>query len=58
MAICKACRETVDSLVALKIDGKTIKLCEECADRVREAAALAEASEGVMQDMMGFKGRR
>ena len=38
--------------------GKQLKLCEDCADRAREADEVAEASESVVQDMMGFKGRR
>ncbi len=30
-------------------------MCAECADRLREAGEIAEASESVMQGMMGFK---
>jgi len=33
-------------------------LCEDCADRAREEAEVAEASESVVQNMMEFKGRR
>jgi hypothetical protein len=33
------------------VDGRKQKLCEDCADRAREAAEIAEASEGVIQDM-------
>jgi hypothetical protein len=58
MAVCKACGDDVDALVALKVGGKTRKLCEDCADRAREQAAVAEESEAVVQQMMGFKGRR
>ena len=58
MATCKSCGEEVDQLVTVKVDGKSKKLCEDCADRAREAAEVAEASESVVQDMMGFKGRR
>jgi ribosome-binding protein aMBF1 (putative translation factor) len=58
MATCKECGEEADSLVAVKVDGKTKKLCEDCADRAREQAEVAEASEAVVQGMMGFKGRR
>jgi hypothetical protein len=42
----------------VKVEGKTKKLCEDCADRAREQAEVAEASEGAVQNMMGFKGRR
>jgi hypothetical protein len=58
MPICKGCDSEVDKLVSVKVDGKTKKLCEDCADRAREAAEIAEGSESVVQGMMGFKGRR
>ena len=58
MPTCKGCDEEVDALVSVKVDGKTKKLCEDCADRAREQAEIAEASESVVQGMMGFKGRR
>jgi ribosome-binding protein aMBF1 (putative translation factor) len=58
MPTCKSCGDEVEKLVTVKIAGKTKKLCEDCADRAREEAEIAEASEGVVQDMMGFKGRR
>ncbi len=37
---------------------ETKKLCESCADEARESEAVAEQSEAVVQQMMGFKGRR
>lgn len=58
MPACKSCGDEVDELVSVKVGGKTKKLCEDCADRVREEAEVAEASESVVQGMMGFKGRR
>jgi ribosome-binding protein aMBF1 (putative translation factor) len=58
MAVCKQCGDDVDALVAVKVDGKSKKMCEECADRAREASEVAEQSEAVVQSMMGFKGRR
>ncbi len=58
MPICKGCEDEVDALVAVKVDGKAKKLCDDCADRAREAAEIAEQSEAVVQQMMGFKGRR
>jgi hypothetical protein len=58
MAVCKGCGEEVDSLVSVKVGGKTKKLCEDCADRAREESEVAEESERVVQGMMGFKGRR
>ena len=58
MPTCRVCDDEVDALVSVKTDGKPKKMCEDCADRAREAAEVAEASESVVQNMMGFKGRR
>ena len=58
MAVCRECNDEVDELFKVKVEGLAVKLCEDCADRAREEAEIAEASEGVIQDMMGFKGRR
>ncbi len=58
MATCKECGDEVDSLVPVKVGGKSRKVCEDCADRLREEGEIAEASESVVQGMMGFKGRR
>jgi ribosome-binding protein aMBF1 (putative translation factor) len=58
MPTCKECGDEVDTLTTVKVDGKAKKLCEDCADRAREQAEVAEASESVVQTMMGFKGRR
>ena len=58
MATCRECHDEVDKLVSVKIGGKTRKVCEACADRLREEGEIAEASEGVIQGMMGYKGRR
>jgi hypothetical protein len=58
MPTCKQCGDDVDELVTAKVAGKTKKLCEDCSDRAREQAQVAEESEAVVQNMMGFKGRR
>ncbi len=58
MPICKGCGEEVDETVTIRVQGKNKKLCEDCADVVREEQEIAEQSESVVQDMMGFKGRR
>ncbi len=58
MAVCKSCGDEVDELVSVKVGSKTKKLCESCADRMREEAEVAEQSEAVVQKMMDFKGRR
>jgi protein-arginine kinase activator protein McsA len=58
MPTCKQCDNEADTLVSVKVDGKAKKMCEDCADRAREQSEIAEASESVVQNMMGFKGRR
>lgn len=58
MAYCKECDNEVDALVSVKVGSARRKVCEDCADRMREQDEIAEASESVVQGMMGFKGRR
>lgn len=58
MPVCKGCGEEVDELQNVKVDGRSKKLCEDCADRAREQSEVAQQSESVVQNMMGFKGRR
>ena len=58
MPTCRECQDEVDKLVSVKVDGKVQKLCADCADRAREEGEVAEASEAVVQNMMGYKGRR
>ena len=58
VAECKECGNEVEELVKVRVAGKVKKLCEDCADRLREQGEIAEQSEAVVQQMMGFKGRR
>jgi hypothetical protein len=58
MPICKGCGDEADELISVKVGSKSKKLCEDCADRAREQGEIQQASESVVQDMMGFKGRR
>ena len=58
MPTCRSCDDDVDELVSVKPDGRRIKVCEDCAERIAEEAEIAEMSESAMQDMMGYKGRR
>lgn len=57
MAVCKECGEEVDSMVAIKVSGKVKRMCEDCADRMREEAEVAEAAQGVVRGMMEYKQR-
>lgn len=58
MATCRECQDEVDELVSVKVGRRRIKVCTDCADRLREEQAVAEESESVIQGMMGYKGRR
>jgi ribosome-binding protein aMBF1 (putative translation factor) len=58
MALCNGCGNDVEELFKVKVDGRAKKLCEDCVDAAKENAAVAEESEAVVQNMMGFKGRR
>ncbi len=58
MAACNSCGEEVDELFKVKLDGRTKKLCQDCIDAAKADAAIAEESEAVVQNMMGYKGRR
>lgn len=57
MPTCKECDDQVDELFPMKIAGRKVKLCEDCADRAREEAEIAGEAESAMQSMMGYKGR-
>ena len=58
MAVCRECENEVDSLKTVKVGSKKKKMCEDCADRIAQDEAVAEESEAVVQQMMGFKGKR
>lgn len=55
---CPECGDEVETLMKVKIGKKSVKLCEDCADRAREEAEVADAAESAMQGMMEYKGRR
>jgi len=58
MPVCMLCKDEADELVTVKIGGRRKKVCEDCAERLQEEAEIAEQSEAVIQEMMGFSGRR
>jgi protein-arginine kinase activator protein McsA len=58
MAFCKGCGEEVEELVVVTVSGKRKKVCEDCAEDINRDEAIAKESESVVQQMMGFKGRR
>ena len=54
---CVECGEEADELVAVRVDGKNRRLCEDCAEDAQHAAEVAEEAESAMQGMMEYKGR-
>lgn len=54
---CQDCEEEVEEAATVKVGGKRLLLCEECAEIRQEQADIAEEAEGAMQDMMEYKGR-
>lgn len=58
MPTCRECEDEVDELVSVKVQGRSRKVCGDCAERLSEEAEIQAESESVVQSMMGFKGRR
>jgi predicted sulfurtransferase len=58
MPVCRECDNPVDSLKTVKVGQKKKKMCEDCADRLAQDEQIAEESEQVVREMMGFKGKR
>ena len=60
MPVCRICKDELEKeeMVAVRYGGRKVKVCEDCAERMEEEALIAEESESVVQNMMGFKGRR
>lgn len=54
---CAECGDETDEAVRMKVGRKTVKLCEDCADRIREEREIAGEAESAMQSMMEYKGR-
>lgn len=55
---CSECSDEVEKLVKVKVKGKARRVCEDCADRLREEEEVAGEAESAMQSMMEYKGRR
>jgi ribosome-binding protein aMBF1 (putative translation factor) len=55
---CPECGDDVEKLTKVKIGKQSRKVCEDCADRLREEAEVAGEAESAMQSMMEYKGRR
>ena len=58
MATCRECKNEVEKLHSIKINGRKQRLCEDCIEILEEEGLIAQESESVIREMMGFKGRR
>jgi len=58
MPVCRECQEEVEELVSVKVDGRSKKLCEDCAERVSAQEEIGEETRSAMRDMMGWKGSK
>jgi len=57
MATCQECGEEIDEVVRVTMGKKTLRVCQDCADELRDEKEVAEGAERVMQGMMEYKGR-
>ncbi len=55
--ICKECKDEVDELVPVKVNGRTRKLCETCVEMLEEQGEIAAGALDAMREMMEYKGR-
>lgn len=58
MPTCRICGQDADELLTVQVEGRKRRACEECAEQLQADAAILEESESVVQQMMGFQGRR
>lgn len=56
--MCKNCGDEADELVTVTVGKRKKRVCEQCADQLREAEEIGDEAEGAMQSMMEYKGRR
>ena len=57
MPKCAECGDDVDEIQKLKVKGRVMKLCEDCAElKIEEMEIAGEATEAMM-GMMEWKGR-
>lgn len=55
---CQECHDEVDEIVKVKVGKKTLKLCEDCAARMKDDEEVAGEAESKMRGMMEYKGKR
>jgi hypothetical protein len=53
---CQMCGDEIDEIFRVEVEGRVRRVCEDCADRLREEREIAEESADVLREMMGFRG--
>jgi hypothetical protein len=53
---CQECGEEVDEVFRMKVKGKMRKLCEECVEVIQEEQEIASEAQGMMRNLMEYKG--
>ena len=56
MPKCQQCGEQADEVFAISVEGRRRKLCEECHEEAQEQAEIAAEAQGVMRNLMEYKG--
>ena len=58
MPTCPECKNQVEEVTTVRVGRRKRRICEDCVERLEEEGLIAEESESVVRNMMGFKGRR
>ncbi|MFO8073606.1 MAG: hypothetical protein R6V85_17235 [Polyangia bacterium] len=53
---CQMCGDEIDEVFRVEVEGRVRRICEDCADRLREEREIAEEGADVLREMMGFRG--
>ncbi len=56
MAKCQQCGEDSDEITRVKVDRKTVRMCETCLEEHQEQEEIAAEAQGVMRGLMEYKG--
>lgn len=57
MPLCKSCDEEVDTLQSVRHEGRSKRMCEDCAQEVNDAQEVEQDAQQAMRGMMEYKGR-
>jgi ribosome-binding protein aMBF1 (putative translation factor) len=49
---CKECHDSTDEPVVIKVANRSLRVCEPCADLLREQEEIAEQAESALQALV------